>query len=120
MAKRTTSWRPRALAWTRRPPRKSQEAEPAVPLARHKAVKLLLVEDHVDTRKVLGRLLRQTGHEVRTADTVASGRGPHQHQQVADAGELPGRLAALVRGDVTPTVPNFPLSPRRLKQALNE
>jgi PAS domain S-box-containing protein len=35
-------------------------------------VRLLIVEDHVDTAKTLGRLLRHAGYSVETADNVAS------------------------------------------------
>ncbi|MEI8233194.1 MAG: response regulator [Verrucomicrobiota bacterium] len=44
-------------------------AGPAVPLplASSPVLRILLVEDHGDTARVLGRLLRNQGHEVRTA-----------------------------------------------------
>lgn len=35
-------------------------------------LRILLVEDHVDTAVILGRLLRKMGHEVTTANTVAT------------------------------------------------
>ncbi|HJT46178.1 MAG TPA: ATP-binding protein, partial [Chthoniobacterales bacterium] len=35
-----------------------------------KALRLLLVDDHADTRGVLSRLLAKSGHEVKTADSV--------------------------------------------------
>lgn len=34
--------------------------------------RILLVEDHADTRVLLARLLRSRGHEVHTADSVAA------------------------------------------------
>jgi signal transduction histidine kinase/CheY-like chemotaxis protein len=37
-----------------------------------RALKILLVEDHVDTAKVMRRLLSDSGHQVETAGTVAS------------------------------------------------
>jgi signal transduction histidine kinase/ActR/RegA family two-component response regulator len=50
--------------------------EPASPAARDgdaPALRILLVEDHVDTRKATARLLKSFGHEVATADSVATG-----------------------------------------------
>ena len=46
------------------------ESEPA----RIKHVEILLVEDHEDTARVLGRILRNAGFEVTHAGTVAEGR----------------------------------------------
>jgi CheY-like chemotaxis protein len=42
---------------------------------------LLLVEDHPDTAKVMARLLRNLGHEVTTAHTVAATLDVAQSQQ---------------------------------------
>jgi len=36
------------------------------------SLKILLVEDHADTARVMSRLLRAGGHEVQVADTVMS------------------------------------------------
>src|SRR3954468_11381859 len=36
------------------------------------SLEILLVEDHNDTRKALGRLLRYLGHQVHSADTCKS------------------------------------------------
>ena len=44
-------------------------------------LKLLLVEDHPDTAKVMARLLRNLGHEVTTAHTVAATLDVAQNQQ---------------------------------------
>jgi signal transduction histidine kinase/ActR/RegA family two-component response regulator len=44
-------------------------------------LKLLLVEDHPDTAKVMARLLRNLGHEVTTAHTVAATLEAAQNQQ---------------------------------------
>jgi CheY-like chemotaxis protein len=35
-------------------------------------LKILLVEDHADTRRLMGRLLARSGHDIRTAGSVAS------------------------------------------------
>jgi signal transduction histidine kinase/ActR/RegA family two-component response regulator len=40
-----------------------------------RCLRVLLVEDHVDTARVLARLLRRTGHEVTTAHSVADAVG---------------------------------------------
>jgi signal transduction histidine kinase/ActR/RegA family two-component response regulator len=44
-------------------------------------LKLLLVEDHPDTAKVMARLLRSLGHQVTTAHTVAATLDVAQNQQ---------------------------------------
>jgi signal transduction histidine kinase/ActR/RegA family two-component response regulator len=41
--------------------------------AASKPIRILLVEDHPDTLRLLSRLMRGLGHEVATADTVAGG-----------------------------------------------
>jgi signal transduction histidine kinase/ActR/RegA family two-component response regulator len=56
----------------------SQEAGHAAPAggaadAASKPIRILLVEDHPDTLRLLSRLMRGLGHEVATADTVAGG-----------------------------------------------
>jgi CheY-like chemotaxis protein/two-component sensor histidine kinase len=50
------------------PPAESTPAAPATPL------RILLVEDHDDTRRILSRLLRQAGHDVLAAASVAMAR----------------------------------------------
>ncbi len=45
----------------------------AIP-ARLEPLRILLVEDHEDTARILGLLLRKAGHEVRRASTIASGK----------------------------------------------
>jgi len=42
-------------------------------VAPSKSLRLLLVDDHLDTRGVLSRLLTRCGHEIATADSVRSG-----------------------------------------------
>ena len=46
-----------------------------------RTLKLLLVEDHPDTAKVMARLLRSLGHEVTTAHTVTAALDVAQNQQ---------------------------------------
>jgi signal transduction histidine kinase len=50
------------------------EPAPAKPVASQPngGLRLLVVEDHEDTARVLGRLLRASGHEVKTAGSVAA------------------------------------------------
>jgi PAS domain S-box-containing protein len=50
-------------------------AEPgAGGLAPARTLDILVVEDHTDSARVMARLLRQAGHRVETADTVAAAR----------------------------------------------
>ncbi len=46
--------------------------EPAPHAATGRHLKILLVEDHADTRRLLGRALRRLGHDIHTADSVAA------------------------------------------------
>ncbi|MDQ2823899.1 MAG: ATP-binding protein [Verrucomicrobiota bacterium] len=46
----------------------TDEADVEITTSRH--LRLLLVDDHVDTRRVLSRLLTRSGHEVATADSA--------------------------------------------------
>lgn len=45
---------------------------PKQPVGVSRQLKILLVEDHDDTSRILSRLLERLGHQVRTADSVAS------------------------------------------------
>ncbi len=45
----------------------------------HRQLEILLVEDHDDTSRVLGRLLEGLGHRVRIADSVASAVAAAKH-----------------------------------------
>ena len=58
-------------------------------------LRILLVEDHADTAKVLGRVLRSRGHEVWVCDSVASAAG------VVQAGQLDLLLSDLALPDGT-------------------
>jgi len=44
----------------------------ATPRAEQKSVKILLVEDHIDTRRVMSSVLARMGHKVRSAGTLAA------------------------------------------------
>ena len=57
---------------TRIPPREGSEPERA-PRASREKVRLLLVEDHVDTARALSRLLESRGYKVETVSSVATG-----------------------------------------------
>jgi len=46
--------------------------QPRVPHKPTKSLRILLVEDHGDTRRTLERLLSHFGHEISTAETIAS------------------------------------------------
>ena len=46
--------------------------QPRVPHKPAKSLRILLVEDHGDTRRTLERLLSHFGHEISTAETIAS------------------------------------------------
>ncbi|HEY7118234.1 MAG TPA: ATP-binding protein [Tepidisphaeraceae bacterium] len=61
--------------------------------ARAQSLRILLVEDHADSAKVMRRLLRAAGHQVETACTVASAR----EALVINGG---GRLYDLVISDL--------------------
>jgi CheY-like chemotaxis protein len=54
------------------PTAKSSEPERAHPAARDK-VRLLLVEDHIDTARALTRLLENRGYKIETVSSVATG-----------------------------------------------
>ena len=54
------------------PTAKSSEPERANPAARDK-VRLLLVEDHIDTARALTRLLENRGYKIETVSSVATG-----------------------------------------------
>jgi PAS domain S-box-containing protein len=51
---------------------KAQPGVAGVPTAARPGARILLVEDHADTRAVLERLLRRYGYDVRTAGSVAA------------------------------------------------
>ena len=58
------------LAWTGLPPvQAAPEQQPDAPSLR---LRLLLVEDHLDTAAMLRRLLARRGYEVRSAESVES------------------------------------------------
>jgi two-component system CheB/CheR fusion protein len=69
--------RDRGATFTIDLPTVASPAVTKVPAARagrvQRALRILLVEDHADTRKALERLLRRWGHEVTCAATVAEG-----------------------------------------------
>jgi len=52
---------------------KAPQPVPSKTDAPPKALRILLVEDHADTARLLARLLRRLGHTVHVADTVAGG-----------------------------------------------
>jgi CheY-like chemotaxis protein len=60
-----------ALAGAEPTPATNGDGRPASP-ERPKAIRILLVEDHVDTAKVMSRLLMAEGHEVMVTDSVGS------------------------------------------------
>jgi signal transduction histidine kinase/CheY-like chemotaxis protein len=65
------------------------------------SLKLLLVEDHPDTAKVMARLLRNLGHEVTTAHTVAAtldvAKNQHFDLVLSDLGLPDGSGVVLMR-----------------------
>jgi signal transduction histidine kinase len=61
-----------ALQTVHEPVESPVRSEPPASRTEHKAVKILLVEDHVDTRRVMSSVLARMGHDVRSAGTVAA------------------------------------------------
>jgi len=49
----------------------AEPGEPPAPGESNRKLRILLVEDHVDTVVILARLLRKMGHDVVAAETVA-------------------------------------------------
>ena len=58
------------------------------PDVRRRSLRVLLVEDHADTRRVLARLLRSAGHSVTAAETVAAARDAIAIAAPGDAAEV--------------------------------
>ena len=54
------------------PPATATGATPGPPAGRTGSLRILLVDDHEDTTRAMGRLLQAWGHTVRTANTVGS------------------------------------------------
>ena len=76
--------------------------QPVTPVTRQESTKLniLLVEDHADTARVMGRILRGMGHEVRIAGSVASALESAQEPfdlLLSDIGLPDGTGADLIR-----------------------
>lgn len=55
------------------PQETADAAAPEAPKTAGRRARILLVEDHVDTAKVMSRILHAAGHTVRVADSVHSG-----------------------------------------------
>ena len=56
----------------REPVESPVRSEPPGSRSEHKSVKILLVEDHIDTRRVMSSVLAGMGHKVRSAGTLAA------------------------------------------------
>jgi len=54
-----------------RPAEEEHDPTPSKPSEASRPLRILLVEDHADTARLLARLLRRLGHTVHVADTVA-------------------------------------------------
>jgi CheY-like chemotaxis protein len=80
--------------------------------ARQRCLRVLLVEDHIDTARVLARLMRGTGHEVTTAHTVADAisalRAAPFDVLVSDIGLPDGTGMDLIREVRARHAPNLP------------
>jgi PAS domain S-box-containing protein len=63
-------------------------------------LRILLVEDHADTRKATARLLRLFGHDVSTADCVAAGLRAADAQTEDAAAPPPARPFDLILSDL--------------------
>jgi PAS domain S-box-containing protein len=74
------------------------ESEPALP----RNTRILFVEDHIDTARVLGRILENAGFNVSHADTLAKGRelaaGCQFDLLISDLGLPDGNGLELMRG----------------------
>lgn len=57
---------------------------PAVPAAKAPGLRILLVEDHEDTREVMRQLLQRRGHEVLVARSVATALALLDHGEPVD------------------------------------
>ncbi|MGE5610847.1 MAG: PAS domain-containing protein [Bacillota bacterium] len=84
---------------------RKEDAASSVPQDGNHPLRILLVEDHADTAKLMSRLLMAEGHEVTTAGTVAEGLAAVRKQKpdvlISDLGLPDGSGLDLMRQLVT-------------------
>jgi PAS domain S-box-containing protein len=82
-------------------PQPSQTDPASAPRLRMTPLRILLVEDHIDTARAMSRLLRGLGHEVHTAGTMSSAmqsiEADHFNLLISDIGLPDGTGLELIR-----------------------